>query len=109
MRIQKGAMEPRPTDKLFDDSPDTGMKECICSRCGSRIQELETCIRITTTNKKGKVDKNSKEYRYCEFCMSGVKYFHCQYDEVFSSGRCDKQCDDCKDGRVPEALIDLEV
>lgn len=89
-------LTPRDTDEVFDISPDTGHPLCICSRCKSRIQELETCIRVLTTNDKGEVDENSKEYRYCEQCTTGVKYFFCDNENgEFIMERCSKQCDAC--------------
>jgi hypothetical protein len=95
MTILPNVLEARPTDTCFKYSPDAGTPECICSRCGNRIQAGEMPIRLTTTNKKGKVDKNSMEYRYCEECMTGKKFFACQMDIEFAS-RCDRQCEDCK-------------
>ena len=50
------------SDALFGDSPDVGMVECICSRCGKKITEDETLLRaFVDEGKKG-------EYRYCENC-----------------------------------------
>lgn len=95
MEIKSENLNPRPTDKLFEDSPDCGHPDCICSRCGSRIQEYEMPIRLTTTNEKGEVDKDSKEYRFCEFCTTGVKYFFCD-SEAETFYRCQQQCDNCK-------------
>lgn len=31
---------------LFKDSPDTGLIECICSKCGKQISEEECPIRL---------------------------------------------------------------
>lgn len=95
MRILPHALEPRPTDISFKYSPSTGTPECICSRCGAQIEEGEMPIRVTTTNDKGKVDKNSMEYRFCELCTTGKKYFACDMDRQFAS-RCDKQCEECQ-------------
>ena len=34
-----------PTDKHFYDSPDTGHRTCLCSRCGKLIPESQMAIR----------------------------------------------------------------
>ncbi len=98
MVVREGAMDPRPGDKLFKESPMCGHPSCVCSRCGEKIMAGETAIRLFTTNTKGEVDENSQEYRYCEFCMSGVRFFNCQREFEFGS-RCKKQCDECKEGK----------
>ena len=50
------------SDTLFGDSPDAGMTECFCSRCGKQIAEDEVPLRaFVDEGKKG-------EYRYCENC-----------------------------------------
>lgn len=54
----------RETDKLFQDSPDAGWPECICSRCGGRIGEDEMPLRVFVDEGKG------GEYRYCEGCTA---------------------------------------
>lgn len=42
MKVLKGAIQPRSFDKMFNDSPDTGHPDCICSRCGNkRIKKLK--------------------------------------------------------------------
>jgi hypothetical protein len=93
--LKKDALQLLETDTLFKDSPDAGSKACICSRCGAMIQQHEMAIRCWTTNKKGKVDKNSQEYRYCELCMTGKKFFNCRmYMEYYH--KCEAQCQDCK-------------
>lgn len=92
------SLDPLSTDKAFADSPDTGLKQCVCSRCGCQIQEFEHPIRIWTTNGKGKVDQNSLEYRYCQECTTGIKYFYCEDDMAFGM-KCQKQCESCKDGK----------
>lgn len=75
-------IKPLETDKLFDDSPDTGWPECICSRCSQVIGENECPIRCWTVNEKNEVDSNSKEYRYCEKCSEGMGLvFLKTYDE----------------------------
>jgi hypothetical protein len=57
------------TDKAFEDSPDVGTNDCICSRCLKSIKEDDIPIRCWTTNKIGKVDKYSLEYCFCESCQ----------------------------------------
>jgi hypothetical protein len=100
MTIIKDALELRPADKLFDNSPDAGHPQCICSRCGERIQEGEFPIRMFTTNGIGEVDEHSKEARYCEFCMTGEKYFYCSGDMEYGY-KCKKQCEECKEFKNP--------
>lgn len=52
-------------------------------------------IRVWTTNRNGQVDKDSKEYRYCEKCTTGQEYFYCEsYNEIMY--KCSQQCDECK-------------
>ena len=99
LTILPGVMEPREGDTQFKYSLPAGHPECFCSRCGTGIQEFETAIRLTTTNAKGQVDKNSMEYRYCEECMSGKKFFRCEMDLEYGS-RCKIQCEECKNGRL---------
>lgn len=60
--------EPRNTDKLFKDSPDTGDPRCICSRCMELIPEDEIAIRIWPQDVTGKM-KNT-EYRYHLKCLT---------------------------------------
>lgn len=96
--ILKGSVEPLPRDIFFDDSPETGSRECLCSRCAEQIQEGEMAIRVWTTNKKGKVDKKSKEYRYCEMCTTGKKYFYCKSNDAFGYV-CNDQCEECKNSQ----------
>lgn len=64
-------------DTAFYNSPDSGMSECTCSRCGNIIQEDECPVRCWTTNDQDEVDENSMEYRYCEKCMTeaGIQIF----------------------------------
>jgi hypothetical protein len=103
MTILKGALQPLETDKLFDDSPDTGHKDCICSRCAAQIQNNEHAMRVWTTNNSDRVDENSQEYRYCELCMTGKKYFNCE--TFLEMGfKCDEQCEHCK--KLPDDFFD---
>lgn len=37
------------TDTVFYNSPSTGDADCICSRCGERIEEYESAIRAWPT------------------------------------------------------------
>lgn len=62
----------KETDTLFDDSPDTGLPECKCSRCGNKIKTREIPLRCWPTDEHGNV--LNYEYRYCENCMkeSGI-------------------------------------
>lgn len=95
MIIQPDVLNIRPTDKAFDKSPDAGDPDCVCSRCGNQIQEGEFPIRFFTTNNAGEVDESSMEYRLCEYCTTGEKYFRCEgYEET--EYKCRKQCNDCK-------------
>ena len=59
------------SDKKFYDSPDTGWPECICSRCGNMIKELEMPLHLWP-------DGENSEYRFCEACQE--KYFGIKYD-----------------------------
>lgn len=93
--IKQGVLEIRPTDTLFDISPDAGHPLCTCSRCGARILEMECVIRGATQNDEGDIDKNSKEFRLCELCSTGVKYFKCTNDMELGM-KCAEQCNDCK-------------
>lgn len=56
-----------PTDRVFQDSPDAGWPECICSRCGKPIPENDQPIRCWTED--GKL-----EWRYHPACL-GFKTF----------------------------------
>lgn len=95
MIIQPDALNIRPTDKVFDDSADTGSSDCLCNRCGNLIMDEEMPVRLYTTNEAGKVNENSKEYRFCEYCTTGKKYFKCEtFDEMGFC--CDDQCNHCK-------------
>lgn len=100
MIIKHDALEIRETDIAFDTSPDTGTPECICSRCKALIEREEMPVRIWTRNKEGEVDENSKEYRLCELCLTGKRFFNCEtFDEM--GFRCDRQCDHCKKCYTP--------
>ncbi len=90
MIIKNGALNILPTDKLFDDSPDAGMPECVCSRCGSKILEGEIAIRAYHK-------KENKEWRFCEFCVTGEKYFFCVNEFELDMPRCKQQCAECVD------------
>lgn len=58
-----GSDLPLPTDRLFQDSPDTGDPTCLCSRCLRPIPEEVVPIRVF-------VDKGSgSEYRYHPACL----------------------------------------
>lgn len=59
-------VEVLETDRLFGDSPDTGRKTCLCSRCGELIEEEDVPIRIWPTV-NGKV--SHYEYRYHSECL----------------------------------------
>lgn len=51
-----------PTDRRFTDSPDVGLPECICSRCGKPIGEDEVPIRVWPADQ-------SYEYRFHPACL----------------------------------------
>ena len=51
------------TDKLFQNSPDAGEPECICSRCGEVIDEEEIPIRAFVDDFRG------GKYRYHPHCF----------------------------------------
>lgn len=70
------------TDKKFIDSPETGLPECVCSRCGIMIEKEEIPLRLFSA--KGKI--LSYEYRYCEFCYSGKRF---EEDNLFDSLEAD--------------------
>src|SRR5688500_15259299 len=95
MIVKPDALTPLPTDKYFDDSPDAGHKDCICSRCASQIIHGEHPIRMFTTNSLGEVDEKSKELRLCQLCVSGEKYFYCE-THVEMGFQCKEQCNKCK-------------
>jgi hypothetical protein len=52
---------PLPTDRVFDDSPDAGHPDCLCSRCGNLIDEKTLAIRAWP--------EGGKEYRYHPACV----------------------------------------
>lgn len=83
-------------DKAFATSPGVGMPECVCSRCGSRIKKGEAPLRILSERIPPDMPFNLKgvEYRYCEQCYLGIKYFLCYLRDF---GVCDEQCAVCKD------------
>lgn len=54
-------------DRLFDDSPDAGLPECICSRCGQVIGEETVPIRLFVLH--GAKDRHGCEYRYHPTCV----------------------------------------
>lgn len=95
MQIKEGALQVLPTDRAFDNSPDTGHRDCKCSRCGQKIQEHETAIRVWPPPADQRGQKITLEYRYCELCMTGKKYFYCK-DYRFTSYQCRKQCQECQ-------------
>ena len=51
-----------PADTRFIDSPDAGLPECRCSRCGKVIEEKEVPIRVWPGDKH-------TEYRYHLQCI----------------------------------------
>lgn len=69
------AFEVLPTDKYFYDSPDTGMPECLCSRCNKVIPEDDVPIRAWP--EPGEYGYDAKavggtEFRYCESCLQAA-------------------------------------
>ena len=54
----------------FDDSPDAGDPDCICSYCGRFIDEDQVPVRLTN-------EETNKEARFCEDCTPIV--FGCGY------------------------------
>ncbi|ODS33558.1 MAG: hypothetical protein SCARUB_01292 [Candidatus Scalindua rubra] len=64
LEIKPESLDPRETDILFQDSPDEGLPECICSRCKQQIGEDELAIRLFIN------EGRDGEYRYCERCIS---------------------------------------
>ena len=60
IEVLKAKLVPKTTDRLFYDSTDDGMPECICSRCGNNIEALEQLIRIPVSG--------IGEYRLCGNC-----------------------------------------
>lgn len=71
------SFEILPTDKFFYNSPDTGMPECICSRCGKMIPEDEPAIRAFPTEPDDYgYDPHAEggtEFRYHAACV-GMKF-----------------------------------
>jgi len=53
---------PCQTDTLFQDSPDSGQPECICSRCGKMIED-GAAIRVFVN------EGRDGEYRYHRACV----------------------------------------
>ncbi len=51
-----------PTDQAFGDSPDAGLPDCLCSRCGLVIPETEVPVRAWPGN-------GSFEYRFHPACL----------------------------------------
>lgn len=49
----------------FDDTPDAGDPECICSYCGFQIGADELPLRIFS-------NKENKEARLCENCLDVI-------------------------------------
>lgn len=62
------------TDQLFNDCPEPGDTECICSRCSEVILQGEMPYRVATTAARAIKMSGVKEYRYCEACLYGRKY-----------------------------------
>jgi len=60
-------IEVQPEDTLFQESPDAGHPDCLCSRCGKAIQEGEVPIRMFIDGDKG------GEYRYHFLCVGSAK------------------------------------
>lgn len=56
---------PLPTDKMFKTSPDSGHPDCICSRCGTLIDEEDMPIRIFVQQE----DVPIGEFRYHTKCL----------------------------------------
>ena len=50
-------------DVLFQDSPDAGHPDCICSRCGQPIPEDQCPLRVFMD------EGRAGEYRFCESCF----------------------------------------
>ncbi len=64
---------PRPTDRLFFDSPDAGEPTCVCSRCCQRISDREVPVRIVVKMRRSVLDPGGDrmgEYRYHARCVS---------------------------------------
>ena len=71
------------TDIFFDDSPNAGEKNCICSRCKNKIKENEIPFRVfpngedfftkhkeTGQTKNVNIEPaNGLEFRLCENCQ----------------------------------------
>ncbi len=60
------------TDKVFNDSPDAGTPECICSRCLKPIKEDEVPIRAWLTSTLYTIDNQripKLEWRYHANCL----------------------------------------
>ncbi|QHV99247.1 hypothetical protein [Spirosoma endbachense] len=51
-----------PTDTLFRDSPDAGHPQCLCSRCGKKLEEWHHPIRAWP-------EKQNAEYRFHLACI----------------------------------------
>jgi hypothetical protein len=75
-----------PTDRRFEDSPDDGTPECLCSRCGQVIEEkCSPAIRAWP-------ERGNYEYRYHPHCVGAWPC--CQGDE-------EKDFDDGEPNGIP--------
>ncbi len=63
-----------PTDRVFQDSPDAGWPECICSRCGQPIGEDDCPIRAWTEDGKS-------EWRYHPACLGAETFSSIDIEE----------------------------
>lgn len=58
---------PLESDTLFRTSPDAGVPECLCSRCGKQILEGGFPIRLFVNGGK------DGEYRYHPGCLNAKR------------------------------------
>ena len=66
---------PLPGDIFFFHSPDAGQPDCLCSRCGKKIEEWQSpCFRMFA-----KLDKT--EYRYHWGCIGGKDRTKEEFDD----------------------------
>lgn len=73
------------TDKFFNDSPNAGEPDCICSRCAGQIKEGEKMVRVAVDEElikaRGEDGKehdvlvdmvNGFEFRLCKNCLHHI-------------------------------------
>lgn len=79
--VDSSPLIPLDTDERFSMSPDAGLPECKCSRCGQLIGEEQVPIRVWPQ------DGSDTEYRYCEGCQAAAGLITIDsLDDLFEPG-----------------------